>query len=604
MRLQSKIALIFLPLAAAAGWAIIMLSRGVVRSIVTREVADRGWNAENDLAQELIPAFEARSELKLLPRLQASLESAGASYALAVDAQGVILAHTDVAQKGGVYAAADELAIAKPGYRQREAGERPMLDVWYPVWSAPRGDPGEAFLLSGPKAGRENRIGAVILGMPLEDAVRTEQGILRQVVGIVIVIGGLALALALLVTRSILAPVRLLEAATERISRGTYGALVPVLSDDELGSLARSFNRMSGSLAETTVSKDFLKSVTDHMADALIVLAPNGEVRMVNRPAVAALGRPEAELLGRPAAELFDEAGSLFDAAGLERLAREGSIPSREVGLVSASGARVPILLSASSFKTADGRLGGFIVTAKDMAEHKQLEARLLQSEKLSAVGQLAGGVAHEINNPLGVILGFAQSLARRVKSGHAWELPVRSIEREALRCKNLVQDLLVFSRQARTRTEEFDVNEAVESALSLVQAQARVRSVELRKDAGLTGRMRGDRNQIQQVVINLCSNAIDAMPEGGTLTVRTRRGASGQVILEIEDNGSGIPLELRTKIFEPFFTTKEPGRGTGLGLSLVHEIVAKHGGEIDLRSEVGRGTTFTVRLPPDGRHE
>lgn len=239
-------------------------------------------------------------------------------------------------------------------------------------------------------------------------------------------------------------------------------------------------------------------------------------------------------------------------------------------------------------------------VYLQNLTDRKKLEESVRQFEKMSAVGQLAAGVAHEINNPLGVILGFAQSMARRIPGDHPLSLPVKSIEREALRCKNLVQDLLAFSRQSKARMEEFDLNEAVRSTLSIVEAQARVKSVEISKELGDAKRVLGDKNQIQQVIVNLCNNAIDAIAKGGKIVVRTRgEGADGRSIaLEVEDNGSGIPEEIKDKIFDPFFTTKEVGKGTGLGLSLVYEIVQRHKGTIKFRSEAGRGTTFTILLP------
>lgn len=150
-------------------------------------------------------------------------------------------------------------------------------------------------------------------------------------------------------------------------------------------------------------------------------------------------------------------------------------------------------------------------------------------------------------------------------------------------------------------RMEPCDINEIVNETFSIIEAQARVRSVEVVKELGGVEPLLGDKNQLQQVIVNLCNNAIDAMPNGGKLILRTRREtADGRVVLEVEDSGSGIPEEIRDKIFNPFFTTKEVGKGTGLGLSLVYEIIQKLKGTIGLRSEVGRGTTFTISLPRD----
>ena len=245
-----------------------------------------------------------------------------------------------------------------------------------------------------------------------------------------------------------------------------------------------------------------------------------------------------------------------------------------------------------------------WILTRRMIAELRRNEAKLAQSEKLSLVGQLAAGIAHEINNPLGTILGFSQAAALRLKGSDPLAEPLVCIEEEARRCRKLVQDLLAFSRQEQSRLEDIDLNEVVGSVLGMVTAQARLNSVAVSSELGLCDWVHADRSQVQQIVVNLCGNALDAMPRGGRLTVRTRLGRSAersQAVIEVEDTGPGIPPELQRRIFEPFFTTKERGRGTGLGLALAHQFVRRHDGEISVSSEPGRGAVFTVSLPLAG---
>jgi len=250
-----------------------------------------------------------------------------------------------------------------------------------------------------------------------------------------------------------------------------------------------------------------------------------------------------------------------------------------------------------SPVRDASGKVTHFVSVSRDVTERKRLEEAVRQSEKLGAVGQLAAGVAHELNNPLGVILGFAQSAARRLEDGDHMELPIRSIEREALRCKSLVQDLLAFARKGKEAHETLDLSEAVRAALALVESQARVRGAALEKDIEPGLMAAGSRQDLQQVVVNLAGNALDAMADSGTLSVALRREGS-EAVLSVKDTGKGIPEDVRRRIFEPFFTTKEVGKGTGLGLSLAHETVTKHGGTIICDSVPGRGAVFTVRLP------
>jgi signal transduction histidine kinase len=230
-------------------------------------------------------------------------------------------------------------------------------------------------------------------------------------------------------------------------------------------------------------------------------------------------------------------------------------------------------------------------------------QEQLLQSEKLAAIGQLAAGVAHEINNPLAVILGFAQVLDRRVEEGSPHRLPVASIVRESLRCKSLVQELLTFSRTGNKTPERIDLHSLLRGTAQLLESRARTQDTRLSLDlAGDVPEMSASSTQLQQVIVNLGNNALDAMGNGGELVIRSRCSGTGEVYVEVQDTGPGIPEAIRTRIFDPFFTTKEVGKGTGLGLSLAFEIVQQHGGTIDVESELGRGTTMRVRLPLGGR--
>lgn len=246
---------------------------------------------------------------------------------------------------------------------------------------------------------------------------------------------------------------------------------------------------------------------------------------------------------------------------------------------------------------------GEVFVIVRNASEQKRLERVVIQSEKMSAVGRLAGGIAHEINNPLGIILGFAQSLKSDLPTDASSRMALTFIENEALRCKALIQTLLLFSRASSTgQAEDVNIASTVAEALPLVLAQARVNNVEIASimESDLPT-VRADRNEIQQVVIHICSNAIEAMPAGGELTVnvnRTTKDGQNWVFFRIADNGAGMADDVRPKIFDPFFTTKEVGKGTGLGLSLVYEIVQKHHGQIEVRSRLGKGSAFTVYLP------
>jgi two-component system, NtrC family, sensor kinase len=230
--------------------------------------------------------------------------------------------------------------------------------------------------------------------------------------------------------------------------------------------------------------------------------------------------------------------------------------------------------------------------------ELKRAQEKLIQSSKMAAVGQLAGGVAHEINNPMGVILGFAQIVAKNMKEGDPLYMPLKSIEREVIRCKKLVGDLLTFSRTEKTQMEATYINGVIEEILSLIEARTKVKNVEIIRKYGIDlPRITMNKNQIQQVIMNLCNNAIDAMAEAGKLTITTKQTGT-QIEIDVADTGKGMPEEVKKHIFEPFYTTKEVGKGTGLGLSLCYEIIQRHKGTIEAESENGKGTVFVVKLP------
>ena len=230
--------------------------------------------------------------------------------------------------------------------------------------------------------------------------------------------------------------------------------------------------------------------------------------------------------------------------------------------------------------------------------ERGRLERQLRQAQKMEAVGRLAGGVAHDFNNLLQAILGYAEVLSTRVSDPDAVAAGLAELAENARRGARLTRQLLVFSRREATRMESLDLGAVIADAITLVR---RLLRETIRIEVNLADEslpVHADRGQIEQVVMNLAVNAADAMPTGGTLSVRTGGGPDGRVWFEVADTGHGIADDLRDQIFEPFFTTKAAAEGTGLGLSVVHAIVTQHQGSIELDTRVGAGTTFRILLP------
>ncbi len=265
-----------------------------------------------------------------------------------------------------------------------------------------------------------------------------------------------------------------------------------------------------------------------------------------------------------------------------------------------ADGTILDVTVSAVGSGSAPGE--GLVLVATDVTQRRTLETQLAQAEKLSSLGQMISGIAHELNNPLTSVLGYAQLLHASPSADDRTVRRVGVIHREARRCQRIVQSLLSFARRHDPERRLLSVNEAVESVLSLLAYQLRVDGIEVRyAPARDLPAVLGDPHQIQQALVNLITNAQHAVrseESGGTLTVRTSSVRPGWVRIDVEDNGPGIPEEIRQRIFDPFFTTKSPGKGTGLGLSIAFGIVASHGGSIRVVDREGPGAAFAIELP------
>jgi two-component system NtrC family sensor kinase len=248
------------------------------------------------------------------------------------------------------------------------------------------------------------------------------------------------------------------------------------------------------------------------------------------------------------------------------------------------------------------------ITVGEDVTEWRQAQQRLSQSDKLAAIGQLAAGVMHEINNPLATILACAEALALRSESllpgeRSSYEEYLQIIDTEVQRCRRIVDSLLDFSRAKDSAKQPVDVNNVVEQTLFLLKHHDRFRRLTVVRDLGTDlPSVQADSERLIQSFMALMLNAMDAMDARGILTVRTQRNPHRQdeVLIEFIDTGHGIPQDHLPKIFEPFYTTKPQGRGTGLGLSICYGIIQEHRGRIEVESQIGVGSDFKVYLPSE----
>ncbi|MFH1469460.1 MAG: ATP-binding protein [Pseudomonadota bacterium] len=247
---------------------------------------------------------------------------------------------------------------------------------------------------------------------------------------------------------------------------------------------------------------------------------------------------------------------------------------------------------------TVARELAGVITRLRAEEEQRVMQEQLRRADRLATIGNLAAGVAHELNEPLGAILGFAQLAAKHPALPETAARDLEKIQAASLHAREVVRKLMLLGRHTPPRRERVDLNEVVNDGLCLLGARCARQGVELVCELapGLSALL-AERAQIQQVLINLAVNAIQAMPEGGVLRVSTGRQGDG-LFLEVQDSGVGMAPEVQARVFEPFFTTKQVGEGTGLGLPVVQGIVAAHRGRIELESRPGGGTRFQVHLP------
>lgn len=236
----------------------------------------------------------------------------------------------------------------------------------------------------------------------------------------------------------------------------------------------------------------------------------------------------------------------------------------------------------------------------RDVTEERRLQQEAIQQEKMAAIGLLAGGIAHEINNPLGGILAFTQLLMRDAKDNDGLLRDLKEIESAAIRCKKIVSDLLDYSRVSKEKEKcLLDVNSLLEKVLPFISGDIKSLNIEIIfEKARRVPQIMGSPDRIQQIFLNLLTNACHAMPKGGILSLKTSVDDNKGVIVTVSDTGVGITREEINKIFEPFYTTKEASKGTGLGLSIAYRIVREHGGTIHAESEPGKGTKFVVCFP------
>jgi PAS domain S-box-containing protein len=358
----------------------------------------------------------------------------------------------------------------------------------------------------------------------------------------------------------------------------------------------------------------FLANIIQNSVDGIVVVDTKGVPLIFNQGAERILGYKTAEIIGNP--ENFRRFYPVPVAAEMMRRMRSqeygppDKLNTTRISFFHKSGEEVPVNFSATIIRERGqevGSVGIFTDLREILKVHRELEAvqsQLVHTEKIASLGRMAAGVAHEINNPLAGILIYAELLQRDLAAEASYRENLEVIIHQTMRCQQIVNRLLDFSRQTLGQKKLFDLNDVIHRCVELISHQAFFHNIKVVEDLDpLLPQIVGDPGQLQQVFTNLLLNAADAMRGQGQITIVSRPTPEGDgVLLSFTDTGPGIPPEIRDKIFEPFFTTKPPGKGTGLGLSIVYGVMQRHGGTIAAQSPPGGGTTFAIRLPLENR--
>jgi PAS domain S-box-containing protein len=384
-------------------------------------------------------------------------------------------------------------------------------------------------------------------------------------------------------------------------------------------------------------AKAFTDNIIRSMVNLLVVTDRKSGITTANDACCQLLGYAREELLGKPVETIFADMAPNPFRRGSEcwnRFRTRGDATGLETSLKMKAGEEAPVSLNASVMRDRSGDVIGTVLVATDLREMKRLllearaaaaaereqaaerakayrelkaiQARLIQSEKMSSLGRMAASVAHEINNPLGAIVVYSHLLLENTSEDFPGRGNLQKVIREATRCRDIVRGLLDFARPGPGTRQKADLNAIIRAAYDLLKGQAVFKDVQVTLDLSPTPLLiTADSSQLQQSFTNIMVNAAEAISGPVTITIRSWHDASRQMaVVSFSDTGCGIPPENLERILEPFFTTKQEGHGTGLGLAIAYGIVERHGGTVKVDSRLGEGTTFTVWLPEKGPEE
>jgi len=358
---------------------------------------------------------------------------------------------------------------------------------------------------------------------------------------------------------------------------------------------AQLYNSLEQKAAQIERLKDFSENIVESLNVGVLAVDFGGAVESWNTQLEGLIGVPREQAVGRKLEDVLpsDLMSEITARSGDERVSS-----LYKFHMQNRDGRNLVVNVSIAPLVGKSGDRIGRLILFDDVTQRMRLEEQVFQNEKLTSLGLLAAGVAHEVNTPLAVISNYIQMLAKQLPSGDPRHQLIEKVVKQTFRASEIVNNLLNFSRTGASEFTEVNLNAVVEEVLTLVAHPFRTAQVQVTRNLQQElPAVLGSTNKLQQVFLNLFLNARDAMPSGGIVEIRTA-AHNGSVEVEIIDTGGGIPRENLNRIFDPFFTTKSSGRGTGLGLSVSYGIVKEHAGKVDVRSTPGKGTSFRLEFP------
>lgn len=371
---------------------------------------------------------------------------------------------------------------------------------------------------------------------------------------------------------------------------------------------SRLYGQQKQHTEELALLKEFNESIVESVNVGLLAVDEDGRIIRCNSPFEQMMGLDREQVVGRRVEEVFDEsfALNLESILGKSRWHLTEVRNAYKLHTYDQSGRSLILNVAVAPLRSVSNQQTGAIIVLENVSSRVRLEETLQQSEKLSSIGLLAAGVAHEVNTPLTGVSSYTQMLLGMVPETDPKHALLQKMQRQTDRATNIVGNLLNFSRTGNAEEfSEISVNKLLNDTLQLLEPQLRKSNIDIRKEyAEELPAIHGSGGRLQQVFTNLILNARDAMFETGTITLRTYSEDENGVVIEVLDDGEGIPTENLKKVFDPFFTTKGVGNGTGLGLAVSYGIVQEHNGTIEVSSTEGKGTTFRLVFPSGKRGE